>query len=161
MSLGLILDVIVVVSMLLAFAGLMRTQRMLKAVREASRDFSRYVDTMNAAILRAQEVLGDLKEVASERGQRLQERINKAQSLSDELDFMLQSGNKLADRLESGIRGGQKSISQTPSQADITTSEEHLDVASPHKPRKSAKSKTEEKLKAALDKKRVAAKGSL
>ncbi len=72
----------------------------IKAFRDSRRDMEGLLADLSAHIERADLAIRGLRESAREAGRDLQEQIGEAKALSEELQIMSDSGNRLAGRLE-------------------------------------------------------------
>jgi hypothetical protein len=80
--------------------------RRLAGLRAARADLERLSAEFVAAIAEARAGVGELKGAAKEAAETLQERLGKARALADELAFMTETGDRLAERLSGQISGG-------------------------------------------------------
>lgn len=98
--LPMILDgaVIVLLAGTIVFAARLSLQ--LKAFRSNRAELSALVNKLVDQVTQAERAIAGLREAAREGGRDLQQRINEARALADELQFMNETGNNLAGRLE-------------------------------------------------------------
>lgn len=75
--------------------------RRLSEMRQHRQQLEVLANTFRDATRRAEEGIGTLK-ISSER---LQEQLAKAESLADDLRYLIERGDSTADRLEAGVRG--------------------------------------------------------
>jgi hypothetical protein len=80
--------------------------RRLAAWRAGSAEMERQVAALNATLIRAEVAINTLKGVCKDDGTALESAHRKAQSLRDDLSYLLERGTSLADRLEQAVRGG-------------------------------------------------------
>lgn len=73
----------------------------MKADRKA---FEKLIEAINNATSRADAATRSLREAAQQSGDKLQEKINAARGLADELEIIVQAGDHLAERLETLAR---------------------------------------------------------
>lgn len=108
MTLGLVLDGIIL--LLLAgtifFAG--RLSLHLRDFRSNRAGMEKLVATLAEQITQAERAIAGMREAAREGGRDLQERINEARALTEELQFMNETGNNLAGRLEKAATSGER-----------------------------------------------------
>lgn len=100
LDISMILDIVIVVMLCVAIFYAVRISMFMKVFRDGRRDMRILINELSQQILRAQEAIQGLQNSASTSGAHLQEIVNKAQFLSDELRFMNESGDSLANRLE-------------------------------------------------------------
>jgi hypothetical protein len=81
----------------------------LRRVRHDNGDFDRVVGALDAATERARSALEALKGTVGEAGERLSGDIGQAQRLLDDLRFLCERGERLADRLAGQIESGRRS----------------------------------------------------
>ena len=77
-----------------------RLSLQLKAFRKSRQDLENLITSLSTHIDKANNAIGGLQEGARRSGANLQEKINEAQALRDELQIIAQSGDSLAARLE-------------------------------------------------------------
>jgi len=78
--------------------------RRLGILRRNGDELAKLIARFNEATLRAESSIPKLRKAAEEAGQTLQERVEKAQSLRDDLAFMVERADTMATKLESGVR---------------------------------------------------------
>jgi hypothetical protein len=103
-TLNLLLDVIIIVLLVptIVYAVILNTR--LKQLRDNRDDLARLVAAFNDATARAESGIPKLRRAAEEAGQSLQERVEKAQTLRDDLAFMTERADSMAGRLEEQVR---------------------------------------------------------
>ena len=100
MTLSLTLSVVMTVLLVVAIGYLVALNRKLGTLRRDKARLESLAASFGQATLRAEESIGRLKNTADT----LQERIEKAQALRDDLAFLVDRGTTAADRLEGAIR---------------------------------------------------------
>ncbi|MFD2235352.1 DUF6468 domain-containing protein, partial [Phaeospirillum tilakii] len=100
----LLLDIVVSVLMVATIAYATRLNARLAALRKNRDDLARTILGFNEATLRAESSIPKLRKAAEEAGQALQDRVEKAQSLRDDLAFMIERADTMANRLENAVR---------------------------------------------------------
>jgi hypothetical protein len=103
---SLILDVIVVVLLGLTIVYAARLSLQLRRLRDSKSDLDKVVRDLVKNLDRADRAISGLKEAARESGTDLQNAVDKAMALSDELQLITDSGDRLASRLESLVAAG-------------------------------------------------------
>ncbi len=97
---GIILDLIILVLLAATIFYSVRLAAGLKAFRESRSELSSLLEKLSVSIEQAEEAIAGLRVAARESGNELQETINQARSLSEELQFINEAGDNLAKRLE-------------------------------------------------------------
>ena len=103
MSAGFILDGVVAALLAATITYCFILYRRLNVLREASAEMRQVLAGFNAATARAQSGVAVLKQLSGDSAGALQDRIEKARSLSDELQFMTEAAAHAAERLEAGL----------------------------------------------------------
>lgn len=99
-----ILDLVIAVLLLATIGYAMTLNSRLTQLRKNRDDLARIIVSFNEATVRAESSIPKLKKAADEAGMSLQERVDKAQSLRDDLAFMIERADSMANRLESAVR---------------------------------------------------------
>jgi len=109
-TLNLLLDVIIIVLLVptIVYAVILNTR--LKQLRDNRDDLARLVAAFNDATARAESGIPKLRRAADEASQSLQERVEKAQTLRDDLAFMTERADSMAGRLESTVRQAREEV---------------------------------------------------
>ncbi|WP_042704115.1 DUF6468 domain-containing protein, partial [Azospirillum sp. B506] len=101
-------------------------ERQIIALRESRGEMAELIQGLNDAMGRAETGVRTLKKTASDTGEDLQRTVNKAQTLRDELEFMIEAADALANRLgnvggrdggREGGREGGRSVAVAPALA--------------------------------------------
>lgn len=98
-SLGLAIDIVMLCALGgTIFYGLRLSKKfdMLRADRKAFEDL---ITALNLAASRAELAIRSMKEAAIQSGDGLQEKVNAARALADELEIVVEAGDNLAERL--------------------------------------------------------------
>lgn len=99
-SLALILDAVVIILLVATIVFAARLSLRLQAFRSNKAEIETLIKNLSEQIAQAERAVGGMREAAREGGRDLQERINEARALAEELQFMNETGNNLAGRLE-------------------------------------------------------------
>lgn len=99
-----LLDWVVVVLLAATIGYAVVLNRRIGEMRKWKAEFDRLITTFNQATARAEAGIQSLKSVASQRGPDLQRSLDKARSLRDDLTYLVERGDNLADRLTDSIR---------------------------------------------------------
>jgi ABC-type transporter Mla subunit MlaD len=97
---SLILDVIILGVLAATIFYARRLSRQITAMQADRKIFEKLIEAINNASARADAATKSLRDAAQQGGDRLQENINAARALSDELEIIVQAGDSLAERLE-------------------------------------------------------------
>ncbi|MBL4601491.1 MAG: hypothetical protein JKY84_01970 [Emcibacteraceae bacterium] len=82
------------------------------------------INQLNASTSHAQQSIIELRNVVSEEGQKLDQKLRKASEMADELDMINETGSNLADRIEQGLTGNKKKQNtNSPQQGNISSAE--------------------------------------
>jgi len=101
MDTGFIIDVVVIALLGATIFYALRLERKLANMRSAQAALGDVIRELNSAAARAEAGIHGLKTAAVSSGQMLDDKIKRARSLNDELALLLQSGERLGQRLES------------------------------------------------------------
>lgn len=108
MPLGLALDLIVAGLLVATIWYCVVLNRRLSLLRDAQNEMQRTVQEFDRATTAARSSIIELRSVADRTGAELREQITKAAALSDELKFIADSGNRLAERLTDQVTGARR-----------------------------------------------------
>jgi hypothetical protein len=103
MSYSLILDVVFAGLLVAAMVYMARLNRRLDAMRAAREEFEALVKRFTTATEQAQGNVAAMKAAADSSGKGLQEEIERARGLREDLAFLADRANGLADQLEAAI----------------------------------------------------------
>ena len=103
-SFGLVLDIVIALLLVATIIYAVILNRQLGALRRNKDELSKVIANFNEATIRAESAIPRLKRAAEESKLSLQERIDKAQALRDDLSFMIERGDNMANRLENSVR---------------------------------------------------------
>ena len=114
---SLVLDGVVVVLLVATIGYAVVLNRRIGEMRKWKAEFDRMITTFNQATTRAEAGIQSLKSIANQRGPDLQRSLDKARSLRDDLAYLVERGDTLADRLTESVR----SAIPTPRAAEAAT----------------------------------------
>ena len=100
MDTGLIIDVVVIALLGATIFYALRLEQKLANMRSAQAALADVIRELNTSASRAEAGIQGLKAAAASSGQALDEKIKRARSLADEIELLLQSGERLGQRLE-------------------------------------------------------------
>lgn len=99
MTVTLILDSLIVVLLTATVIYCFLLSRRLRDLRGSQAEFVKLMEGFNTATEHAEAGIARLSEVSAEQGMKLDERTESARSLCDELAFLVDRGERIADRL--------------------------------------------------------------
>jgi hypothetical protein len=103
-KLNLLLDIIIIVLLAATIVYAVILNSRLAQLRDNRDDLARLVAAFNDATARAESGIPKLRRAAEEAGNALQERVEKAQTLRDDLAFMIERADSMAGKLENSVR---------------------------------------------------------
>jgi hypothetical protein len=104
MTTGTILDLVVIALLVPTIIYAVILNRRLMALRRSREELSKVVNSFNEATMRAEAGIPKLKKATTEANHTLKDRVEKAQTLRDDLAFMIERAEELAARLEGAVR---------------------------------------------------------
>ncbi|NTU76417.1 MAG: hypothetical protein HGA90_01135 [Alphaproteobacteria bacterium] len=96
---ALLLDLVLIGLLITGIVYALRLSRQLKNLRASRTEMERFVLDFSATVHRAESGVRGLKQAARTSGDDLEKLIEKAQSLRDELHFLVESADQIATRL--------------------------------------------------------------
>lgn len=100
MNLGLLVDVSILILLGVTIYYAARLSVYLKTFHDGRKDMNFLIQDLSASVSRAENAIRGMQASADQSGLKLQDVINEAKFLSDELRFMNEAGDSLANRLE-------------------------------------------------------------
>lgn len=117
-TISLILDLVIVGLLAATIAYAIILNKQIVKLRESRGELAELIKGLNEAISGAENSVRGLKKTASDTGEDLQRTVNKAQTLRDELEFMIEAADALANRLgtvgDSGSKGSASRLAARP-----------------------------------------------
>lgn len=104
------LDIVVSVLMIATIGYAVMLNNRLTALRKNRDDLAKIIINFNEATVRAESSIPKLRKAAEDSGAVLQERVEKAQSLRDDLAFMIERADTMANRLENAVRSARTEV---------------------------------------------------
>ncbi|WP_448188902.1 DUF6468 domain-containing protein [Azospirillum sp. sgz301742] len=98
-TVSLVIDLIMVGLLVATIAYAIILNRQIVRLRESRGELAELIKGLNEAMTKADAGVRGMKATAHNTGEGLQKTIDKAGTLRDELQFMIEAGNTLADRL--------------------------------------------------------------
>lgn len=113
---SLIIDLVLVGLLAATIAYAIILNKQIIKLRESRGEMAELIQGLNDAMSKAEGGVRNLKKTASDTGEDLQRTVNKAQTLRDELEFMIEAADAMANRLGTvGDRdNGRGSAARTP-----------------------------------------------
>ena len=103
MTLSIILDLVVAGLLVATIAYATLLDRRIRQLRSARAEIETMVVGFNTATARAESAIGDLKEGTESGARELKPLMATARQIADDLQFLVERGNELADRLDVGV----------------------------------------------------------
>lgn len=105
-NLELIINLLIIVLLVPTIIYAYRLNKNLTILRENQNSLSRLISSLNDATLKAENSIPKLKNVTEISTQNLKDVVDNAKSLKDDLTFINERADNLADRLENVIHDG-------------------------------------------------------
>lgn len=105
-----ILDIVVSLLLVATLGYAAMLNQRLNALRKNRDDLAKIIVAFNEATVRAEASIPKLRKAAEEAGNGLHERVEKAQSLRDDLAFMIERADTMANRLENAVRSARTEV---------------------------------------------------
>jgi uncharacterized protein DUF6468 len=121
MTMTLMVDVVVAVLLVSVIAYAMVLNRRLGALRADRHQFEGIIRSLQDTSMRAEAGIAQLKTAAEQSGRQLQQKVELGQALREDLSYMIDRGNGLADRLEGAIRSGRDDTRGMPAEPAAET----------------------------------------
>lgn len=109
-----LLDLLVSVLLIATIGYAVMLNQRLTQLRKNRDDLAKIIVSFNEATVRAESSIPKLRKAADDAGQSLQERVEKAQSLRDDLAFMIERADTMANRLENAVRSARTEVRTGP-----------------------------------------------
>jgi hypothetical protein len=142
--LPLILDIAIIILLGATILFAARLSIHIQAFRSNRAELETLIRNLSEQIGQADRAVAGMRESARESGRDLQERINVARALAEELQFMNETGNNLAARLEKAATSQPKSVTSSDKGASVGAYEEEV-FAPSLKPSTSPRSQSDNK----------------
>ena len=123
---GFILDLVILLLLGVTIFYAARLSFFMKTFREGRQDLLNLMESLSKNIEQAQNSIEGMHNAAAHSGEELQEVIRESKFLSDELQFMNQSGDALAGRLEKLAERNRELIDLLESSGGIGVSEPYI-----------------------------------
>jgi uncharacterized protein YoxC len=93
------LDLLVIVALLAAIYYLRTVSSGIKIIREGRTELQQILKEMTSSIQKADQTIQGMKNLADDKSRNLQKHMDQAEALAEELKFMIQSADQVAQRL--------------------------------------------------------------
>ena len=93
-------DILILAALGVTIFYCLRLSRQFNQMQANRKAFETLIQSLNVASSRAEAAIRAFKEFATDGGDTLQEKIGRAQAMSDELEIIIQAGDNLANRLQ-------------------------------------------------------------
>lgn len=120
MDYKLVLDLIIAILLAATIAYAAVLNNKLNQLRKNRDDLAKLVAAFNDATARAEAGIPKLKRASEEASSTLIDRVEKAQSLRDDLAFMIERADAMANRLEGSVRTARGEAKPTPAPSSNT-----------------------------------------
>jgi hypothetical protein len=120
MTFDTIFDLLVSGLLIATLVYMIRLNRRLELLRSARTEFEALIARFVASTSQAEQSMAELKLTATERGQAVQEAVQRATALRDDLALLVDRGSRLADQLETGIAKARTATKAVPAPAQAS-----------------------------------------
>ena len=127
-QLTLVLEIVGAALLVVMIVYAVRLNRRLSTLQEDKAEFERLLISFTDSTSRAESSVARLKAGATDTAQSLQNSVTQAQALRDDLSFMVDRADELANRLEGAIREARPESSVRLSAAQAATSGEKVNA---------------------------------
>ena len=101
LSLGMMLDIMILVLLLATIIYAVRLTAYLKKFKDSRSDLEGVIKDLSVHVNKAEKAMADLNDAVDISSHDLKDRMNSANKMFDELEMVIQTGDALANRLES------------------------------------------------------------
>ncbi|MDG1287089.1 MAG: DUF6468 domain-containing protein [Rickettsiales bacterium] len=99
----LLIDSLMVVLLVATIFYCVMVSRRIRVLQDSREEFAQLITKFDETTKRAQESIDDLQKVGKKVNESLNERLDKANFLADDLAFMIEKGNKVADKVDNTL----------------------------------------------------------
>jgi len=104
MSFSLALDIILVLLLAVTIGYCVLLNNRLRIMRSAQAEMLNLIQEFDRATVQAKTGIADLRQAGGEIATRLQEQVKRAQALSEDLSYMIDAGDRMAEKLDSRMQ---------------------------------------------------------
>ena len=123
-NLELIINLLIIVLLVPTIIYAYKLNKNLTLLRENQNSLSRLISSLNDATVKAESSIPKLKNVTEASSQSLKDVVDNAKTLKDDLTFINERADNLADRLENVIHDGRQIKPQPQSEGKETAAED-------------------------------------
>lgn len=127
-NLELIINLIIIALLIPTIIYAYRLNNNLKVLRQNQNSLAQLVSALNEATFKAESSIPKLKSVTEHSSEGLKEVVDSAKELKDDLLFINERADNLADRLENVISTGRNLKTENMSQTKAATSQDQIDA---------------------------------
>ena len=131
MNWSIALNGVFIVVMAIGIVFVWRLQRTLNGLNKNRTEMEKFVSDFSGSIGRAQHAIRDLQETARNVGHDVEGQLARAQGLRDELSFLVETADKVANRLSDSASTAQQDAKQTKAQRSEKLQETKVPEKSP------------------------------
>ena len=128
MSIELFINIVVICLLVPTIVFAVVLNKRLEILRNSRADLGRLIEAFNDATTRAESGIPKLKQAADSAGSLLRDQIQKAQTLRDDMAFMIERADTITQRLENAMHASAKTIpaenTYRPVQEDVSVPSE-------------------------------------
>jgi len=103
MTITLVIDALLAGLLAATLAACILLERRLKALRDGQDGLKQTIGTLNGALAASSASLAALRSAAREADEALGQRVVRARALTDEMDVLVSTGERVAKRIEVGV----------------------------------------------------------
>lgn len=118
---GLSFDILILAALAATMYRAWTLSKQFNRLQSDRKAFEQLIQALNLAASRAEAAIRALKETTLESAETLQQKINSARGLSDELEIIVQAGDSLAERLEKLAEKNRRAVAPPASDDDAKT----------------------------------------
>jgi len=100
---GTVLDIVIAFLLLATVIYCIKLSRKITLIHQGKEELNDFIHDFNNAIVRAEENISELKNIGSETEEKLQEHVQKARFLANDLSFLMDKGEKISSSLEHNL----------------------------------------------------------
>ena len=130
MSVELFINIVVICLLIPTIIFAVVLNKRLEVLRNSRADLGRLIEAFNDATTRAEAGIPKLKQAADSAGSLLRDQIQKAQTLRDDMAFMIERADGMTQRLENAMNNSSKSVPPPAESAKYMQAQEKAPVLS-------------------------------
>lgn len=100
---GTILDIVIAFLLFATVIYCIKLSKKITLIHQGKEELNQFIRDFNDSITRAEENISELKNLGSETEERLQEHVQKARYLANDLSFLMDKGEKISNTLEHNL----------------------------------------------------------